>query len=127
MKCVGFEEPLPEVERVAVMTSRMRTLGQRLAHALFFRQGLRGRVKPMFPASTSRPLQPLRRPPPAVNSQLIGWPRKNAHPRRCAQLMDVRGFDRAADPYYCAESLRTPLNTFQQWRHTPPQIVVPIG
>ena len=34
------------------------TLGQQLAHTLLFRQG-RGGVKPMFPASTSRPLQPF--------------------------------------------------------------------
>ena len=63
MKCVGFEEPLPEVERVAVMTSRMRTLGQQLAHALFFRQSLRG-VKPMFTASTSHRSNPFDGRPP---------------------------------------------------------------
>ena len=34
------------------------TLGQQLAHTLLFRQGLGG-VKPMFPASTSRPGQPF--------------------------------------------------------------------
>jgi len=34
------------------------TLGQQLAHALLLRQGC-GRVKPMFPASTARPLQPF--------------------------------------------------------------------
>ena len=34
------------------------TLGQQLAHTLLFRQGFGG-VKPMFPASTSRTLQPF--------------------------------------------------------------------
>ena len=34
------------------------TLGQQLAHTLLFRHGLGG-VKPMFPASASRPRQPF--------------------------------------------------------------------
>ncbi len=40
------------------LLQELSTLGQPLVHALLFREGLGG-VKPMFPASTSRPGQPF--------------------------------------------------------------------